>query len=160
MQACECFNQKSLVFGTLHAAEITGYTAIIIRTPCAAHLSPSSFTKAELSDIDSIGYDREGGVFTKQPLTRIRAARNAVGWINIGKRAQSQFHEVAPGFTLAHGRMAMGNAHRNTSLLGDAKRKYRKRIDVTVDNAPLIMFEQDTERFLILSEMLIGRNLK
>ena len=160
MQACKCFNQERLIFGTLHPTEIADYAAIVTSTPCAAHLIPSTFTKAELGDIDSIGYDRKGDIIAKKPLACIGAARNTVGWINIGKRPQRQFHEVALGFSLAHGRMAVSNAHRDTSLLGDAKRKHRKRVDMTVNYIPLILFEQRAECFLITSKMLIRRHLK
>ena len=54
----------------------------------------------------------------------------------------------------------MGDTHRNARLLRGTKRKDRKRVDVTMDNLPALLFKETLKLSLVLNNMLIGRNLK
>lgn len=54
----------------------------------------------------------------------------------------------------------MGDTHRNARLLRGTKRKDRKRVDVTVDNLPALLFKETQKLSLVFNNMLIGRNLK
>lgn len=54
----------------------------------------------------------------------------------------------------------MGDTHRNARLLRGTKRKDRKRVDVTVDNLPALLFKETLKLSLVFSYMLIGRYLK
>ena len=54
----------------------------------------------------------------------------------------------------------MGDTHRNARLLRGTKRKDRKRVDVTVDNLPALLFKETLKLSLVFNNMLIGRNLK
>ena len=57
-------------------------------------------------------------------------------------------------------RVAMCDTHGDTRLLCGTKRKDRKRIDVTVDNLPALLFKEALKLSLIFNNVLIGRNLK
>lgn len=54
----------------------------------------------------------------------------------------------------------MGDTHRNARLLRGTKRKDRKRVDVTMDNLPALLFKETLKLSLVFNNMLIGRNLK
>lgn len=54
----------------------------------------------------------------------------------------------------------MGDTHRNSRLLRGTKRKDRKRVDVTMDNLPALLFKETLKLSLVFNNMLIGRNLK
>ena len=54
----------------------------------------------------------------------------------------------------------MSDTHRNARLLRGTKRKDRKRVDVTMDNLPALLFKETLKLSLVFNNMLIGRNLK
>lgn len=54
----------------------------------------------------------------------------------------------------------MGDTHGDARLLRGTKWKDRKRVDMTVDNLPALLFKETLKLSLIFNNVLIGRNLK
>ena len=54
----------------------------------------------------------------------------------------------------------MGDTHGDARLLRGTKRKDRKRINVTVDNLPTLLYKEAMKLSLICKYMLVGRNLE
>ena len=54
----------------------------------------------------------------------------------------------------------MGDTHGDARLLRGTKWKDRKRVDMTVDNLPALLFKEALELSLIFDYMLVGRNFE
>ena len=129
-------------------------------TQVDSRLSASLRIETEATQINCVVYDLEVCSFTEKPFTSKLTTCKTVSRIPIRLRFQHGLQSILGILALTTRRVTMGNTHGNTHLLRGAKRKDRKRVDVTVDNLPTLLLKETLKLSLVFNNMLIGRNLK
>ena len=153
-------NQKRMVLLSSKTPHMPNGKLVADEAQVGSRLRASLRIEAEAIQINCVVYDLKVRSFTKKPFTGELTACKSMCWIPIRLRFQHGLQGILGILPLTTRRMAMGDTHGDACLLRGTKRKDRKRVDVTVDNLPALLFKEALKLTLVFSHMLIRRNLE